>query len=122
MSLETERRPFEEESEFEKLRKAKTAEGWGFLGTDGLTRTKFSKDARFEEVPFQTEEEIKAKQLMNLKNQHPEHDFEIELILDTNTPKLRGYKKILSEEEYKNIIENLRPEDKRYLIFARKKA
>ena len=85
------------ESEFEKLRKSKTAQGWDFIGLERLTMTKFSpKNALFLEVPFQTETQIKEKYLNFAEKQAPSHkfEFEVELILDENTEKLIQISKI----------------------------
>ena len=49
------------ESEFDKLLKGKEAAGWHFTGREGLTQTKFSKEAKFEEVLYQKEDSIKEK-------------------------------------------------------------
>ncbi|MCX6743608.1 MAG: hypothetical protein NT116_05225, partial [Candidatus Parcubacteria bacterium] len=109
------------ESEFEKLSKSKKAQGWDFMGQERLTMTKFSsKDALFLEVPFQTETQIKEKYLNLAKKQAPSHKFEVELILDENTEKLVQIRKISTEEEYINILNNLRDEDKNYFVFIRK--
>jgi len=109
------------ESEFEKLSKSKKTQGWDFMGQERLTMTKFSsKDALFLEVPFQTETQIKEKYMNFAKKQAPSHKFEVELILDENTEKLVQIRKISTEEEYENILKNLRDEDKNYFVFIRK--
>ena len=105
------------ESEFDKLLKSKEAEGWYFMGRERLTQTKFSKEAKFEEAPFQTAEEIKNRYLETAKQQAPSSDFEIELILDENTDKLRRFQEISTDEEYRNVIKTLNSADKNYFIF-----
>jgi hypothetical protein len=108
------------ESGFEKISKSKELEGWHFMGREGLTQTKFSKEAKFEEIPHQTEDEIKKRYLEFVKEQDPSSDFEIELMLDENTDKLRKLRKISTDEEYRNTLENLNPEDKHYLVWMRR--
>lgn len=110
------------ESEFDKLRKNKEAEGWHFAGREGLTQTKFSKDAKFEEVPFQTEDAIREKYLQLVKRGDPSSEFEVDLVLDESTDKLRRFREISTEEEYRNVISNLREADRAYLIFVRRVA
>ena len=108
------------ESEFDKLLKNKEAEGWHFVGKEGLTQTKFSKDAKFEEVPYQTENSIEDKYLQLARQENPFSVFEVDLVLDENTDKLRKFRAISTEEEYRNIINNLREEDRVYYVFVRK--
>jgi hypothetical protein len=75
-----------------------------------LTITTFDKDARFVEKPFQTEEQITAK--------YKRSNNEVELVLAPNE-KMNGLRKILSEEELKQI--ELNDADKNYYVFAREK-
>lgn len=108
------------ESEFDKLRKSKEAEGWHFVGREGLTRTKFSKDAKFEEIPFQTEDSIKERYLQIATQQNPSSEFEVGLVLDENTDKLRRFREISTGEEYQDFLNNLRGADRVYFVFVRK--
>lgn len=119
MSIEKESFPFKE-SHFEKLCKSKEADGWHFMGKEGLTQTKFSKEAKFEEIPYQTEDEIRARYLAEAKQQDPASDFEVELILDENTDKLRRFREIATEEEYRKVLKNLNPADRNYFVFVRR--
>jgi hypothetical protein len=119
MSIEKENLPYKE-SEFDKLLKGKEEEGWHFVGREGLTKTKFSKDAKFEEIPYQTEDSIKEKYLQMAKQEDPSSEFEVDLVLDENIEKLRRFREIGTKEEYHNIITNLREEDRVYFIFVRK--
>ena len=111
---------YHNESEFSKIRKKKEVEGWVQIGVEKLTQIKFSKDARFLEEPFQTEESIKQKYLEQLKKKYSKFKFEIELMLDENTEKLVNLRKIMDEEEYKEALKNINEEDKNYLVWARK--
>lgn len=108
------------ESEFEKVRKIKETEGWHLAGQEKLTETKFSKEAKFEQVLYQTEDEIRTRYLMQAYQQNPTTDFEIELTLDENTDKLRRLRLAVTDEEYRSIIENLNPSDKQYLVWLKK--
>lgn len=119
MSTEKEGFPHKE-SEFDELLKNKKAEGWYFVGREGLTQTKFSKDAKFEEVPYQTEDSIKEKYLQMAKQEDPSSEFEVDLVLDENTDKLRRLREICTEEEYRAIIGNLREAHRFYFVFVRK--
>lgn len=67
MSIEKEY-PAVKESPFDKLRREKEAQGWNFVGREGLTQTKFSGEAKFEEVSHQTEEDIRERYLEIAKN------------------------------------------------------
>ena len=119
MSIKENNFPYRE-SEFDKLLKGKEAAGWHFAGMEGLTQTKFSKEAKFEEVSYQTEDSIKEKYLQLAKQEDPVSEFEIDLVLNENTDKLRRFKGISTEEEYRSIISNLREADRTYLVFVRK--
>ena len=110
----------QKESEFDKIRKNKEAEGWHFMGLEGLTQTRLSEEIKFEAVPYQTEEAIQDKYLKIAKQHNPSSDFEVELMLNEDTDKLRRIRKIATEEEYRNILENLNPGEKQYLIWVRR--
>ena len=84
-----------------------------------MTKTKFSKEAKFEEVPYQTEDSIKEKYLQIAKQEDPVSEFEIDLVLNENTDKLRRFKEISTEEEYRSIVSNLREADRAYLVIVR---
>ena len=118
MSIEENNFPHRE-SEFDKLLKNKEAAGWHFVGREGLTQTKFSKDAKFEQVPYQTEDSIKEKYLQLAKQENPVSEFEIDLVLDENTDKLRRFREISTEDEYRSIVSNLREADRAYLVIVR---
>ena len=107
---------------FEMLIENRRAEGWHYMGLEGLTKTKFSKEAKFEQVPDQTEDSIKEKYLNDAKQQDPTAEFEVDLVLDENTEKLRSFKKISTDGEYQDILTRLRDEDKSYFVFVRKKS
>lgn len=77
------------ESEFDKLVQEKETKGWHFAGREGLTKTEFQKDARFVEAPFQTEDDIKGKYLKIAKAEDLSSDYEVELVLDVNTDKIK---------------------------------
>jgi len=109
------------ESAYDKIIKAKEAEGWVFVKTESLTETQFQKeDARFVEVPQQTEGFIKEKYLRIFKAQNPSGNYEVDLVLNLDTDKLRKLREILNDDEYQKILENLKPEDKEYYVFVRK--
>ena len=110
------------EDPFDRLKKDKEAQGWIIAGHESLTHTKFrSEDARFVEVPLQTEEEIIEKYLQMAKSQDPDSEFEIELVLDENTDTLRRFREMESKEEYNKILENLRDKNKSFIVYIRKK-
>jgi len=44
----------------------------------------------------------------------------VDLILNTDTNKLRKLREMLSDDEYKKVLKNLKPEDKEYYVFVRK--
>jgi hypothetical protein len=98
------------ESPFDRLCKEKEKDGWRYCGYEKLTITTFDRDARFVEKPFQTEEQIIAK--------YKRSDNEVELVLAPNE-KMDALRKILSEEELKQIEPN--DADKNYYVFVREK-
>ncbi|MFA4845177.1 MAG: hypothetical protein WC654_01310 [Patescibacteria group bacterium] len=108
------------ETEFDRLRKNKEAEGWHFVGREGLTIPKLSTEAKFEEVPFQTEDGIREKYLHLAQQADPSSRFEVDLVLDEHTDKLTSLRKILIEEEFRSVIASLRDADKTYFVFVRK--
>jgi len=109
------------ESTYDKLIKSREAEGWIFVKTEVLTETRFQgEDAKFVEKPQQTEESIKEKHLQIIKAQDPSGNYEVDLILNTDTNKLRKLREMLSDDEYKKVLKNLKPEDKEYYVFVRK--
>ncbi len=107
------------ESPFDALCKEKESQGWQYVSREGLTQTKFSKDAKFEEIPYQTEEEIRARYIQEARAKNPTLNFEVDLVLDQNTEKLKKLKSLISPEEYAALLERLNPEDKNYLVFMR---
>jgi len=109
-----------QESDFDSLLRTKESAGWHFMGREGLTRTEFSKEAKFEEVPFQTEEEIKNMYLKIARQQDPTAGFEVELVLDEGSDKLKKLREISTSEKYKSVINNLHPADRKYFVFVRK--
>jgi len=111
---------FNQESEFDKLCKGKALEGWSFIAREGLTQTKFSNDAKFEEVPFQTEKSLKEKYQKIAKGQDPSSDFEVDLVLDENTDKIKRLRSVLDSDEYCRIVNNLNVGDKFYFVFMRR--
>ncbi|OGZ16289.1 MAG: hypothetical protein A3G11_01175 [Candidatus Lloydbacteria bacterium RIFCSPLOWO2_12_FULL_51_9] len=90
------------------------------MGREGLTQTKFSKDAKFEEVPFQTEDAIREKYFQLARQENPSSEFEVDLVLDENTDKLRRIRELSGEEEYRNVLNNLMEADRVYFVFVRK--
>ena len=121
MSPENESYPSYAESELGKLRRSKEAEGWALVGREKLTKTKLSPEARFEEIPFQTEDSIREHYLKQAREQNPGSDFEVELVLDETTDKLLRIHQLVTEAEYREALTKLRDEDKMYLIFVRKR-
>jgi hypothetical protein len=119
MSMEKENFPHDE-SDFDRLCKSKKAEGWHCMGQERLTRTRLSKDVKFEEFPLQMEEEIRARYLETVKKQDPTSEFEVELLLDENTEKLRRLREILPVEEYRDILGKLKDGDKSFLVWVRR--
>jgi hypothetical protein len=103
-----------EDSSFEKLRVEKAKDGWEYAGVEKITMTKFSPEAKFDEILFQNETDIRKKYSNNGK-------YDVDLILDINTGKLQDFKKILTPDEFDKIIKNLKDEDKNYLVFIREK-
>ncbi|OGZ15205.1 MAG: hypothetical protein A3J08_03055 [Candidatus Lloydbacteria bacterium RIFCSPLOWO2_02_FULL_51_11] len=119
--MSTEKEPIpHKESEFDKLLKSREVDGWHFMGREGLTQTKFSKDAKFEEVPFQTEDAIREKYFQLARQENPSSEFEVDLVLDENTDKLRRIRELSGEEEYRNVLNNLMEADRVYFVFVRK--
>jgi len=104
---------------FSKLREQKEAEGWHFFKREGLAQTKF-QDGKFNEIPYQTEDSIKEKYISAMKAQDPSSKYEVDLVLDENTEKLRKLREISSEEEYRGLLDNLHDADKSYFVFVRK--
>lgn len=111
--------PSSSENFSDKLKKIE-AEGWVLVGQEKLTETKFDQEAKFSEVPFQTEDQIKEKYLQRLKNQIPLSNFEILLILNENTEQLARLRQVVSIEEYQKLLKNLKDTKKTYLVYARK--
>jgi DNA-binding MurR/RpiR family transcriptional regulator len=105
---------------FDQLLKNRESEGWQFAGRERLTQTKFSKEAKFEEIQFQTEEDIKKRYLNRAKQEDPSSDFEVDLILDEHIDKLTKLREMSTDEEYQQIINNLAPQDRNYLVFVRR--
>jgi hypothetical protein len=103
--------PFNRQSPFDKLVKEKAEQGWQYVAVEKLTVTKFNtKTATFDEVSFQTEDNIKAK--------YCGENMEVELV-QVPVQKLEDMKKILSPEEFSQL--KLNDEDKEYYIFVKEK-
>jgi DNA-binding MurR/RpiR family transcriptional regulator len=111
-----------DKTSFDRLLEERNAEGWHYIDREGLTRTQFQQDARFVEVPYQTEEDIKNRYLQMAKQKIPQGEYEVDLVPDLNSDKLRRLKETVSEEEFQEITKNLRKEDRVYFVFLRKKA
>ena len=109
-------------SNFETFLEQRRVEGWLYFGSEKLTKTQFSGEAKFEEVPYQTEDSIKKKHEEIAKSQDPSSEFEVELVLDENTEKLRRFRDSSTELEYQDILKNLRDRDKEYFVFVRRKS
>jgi hypothetical protein len=112
---------FGPKSEFTQRLEKKEAEGWVILGEERLTIVKFSQEAKFEQIPLQTEADIISKYRSNLAKQAPGVDFEIELLLNENSADFLKLKEILTPEEYKNALITINPEKKQYIVLAKKK-
>ena len=112
---------FFQKSKFDILRDQKITEGWHFMGMEGLTEIKFSKEAKFEDVTFQTEESIREKYLQIARQEDPSGEFEVDLLLDENTDRLQRFRKTSTDEEYRDILTRLNDRDKSYFVFVRKK-
>lgn len=97
------------------------ASGWIIVGHEGLARTKFSKDARFLPEVFQTADDIRKIYIDKAKQEDPSHEYEIELVLDENTDKLQSIRKVVDENQYKEILAKLKDEDKAFIVFMRRK-
>jgi len=108
------------ESAFDKLLRDKNADGWEFVAREGLTQTNFSDEAKFEETSFQTEDDIRGSYLEKLKQNDPSGEYEVDLVLDQNTDKLKSLRALSADEEFDKILESLNPADKNYFIFIRK--
>ena len=121
MGKEEFQQKFIDKSEFERQINDMESLGWVMVSHESLTRVKFSKDASFIPEPFQTEEDIKIKYLNKAKSENPTSEYEIELVIDQNSDKLRSIKKVVSENEYQEILQNLRDEDKTLIVLMRKK-
>lgn len=119
MNPETFRFP---QSENSKLIEQRKKAGWINVGRESLTETKFQKDARFLEEQYQTEEDIKESYLKAAHAEDPDSEYEVELVLDEHTPKLDRVRKIMNEEEFQTILQQLQPNDRTYMVFVRKKS
>lgn len=60
MKMSVENGPHNKTEYIDPVEKMET-DGWVIVGRESLTRTKFSAEAKFIEVPYQTEESIKAR-------------------------------------------------------------
>ena len=109
------------ESWFDNLLDERAEDGWKLMGKEGLTRAKLSGSGKFEPIPFQTEGDIKATYLEKAQEQDPDSEFEVDLVLDENTQKLRDIRQSSTPEEYQQHLDNLHDYDKSYLVFVRKK-
>lgn len=102
---------FNQESPFDKLLKEQAKQGWHYVAKEKLTITKFnSTTTMFDEVSFQTEDDIKAK--------YRRENIEVELIL-APVQKLEDMRKIMSPEEFAQLVPN--DEDKQYYVFVKEK-
>ena len=108
------------ETEFDKLVHEIESSGWVIVGHEGLARTKFSKDARFLPEVFQTEEDIKEKYLDKARQEDPSNKYEIKMVLDENIDKLQSIRKVVGDDEYKDILAKLRDEDRAFIVFMRR--
>ncbi len=90
------------------------------MARENLTKVEFQEDAKFLEVPKQTEEDIREKYLKIAKENNSDTEFEVELVLDENTHTLKKMREISDDEEYKRMKEGLAPKDRTYLVFIRK--
>jgi hypothetical protein len=108
-----------EYSVFDDLCRRKEIDGWHFVGRENLTRPQFTDKALFEEVQYQTKDQIIEKYLTEAKKQNPTAIFEVELVLDEGTEKLRRLKELATDEEYRYAIENISPADVNYFVFVR---
>ena len=108
-------------SKFDELLEQKRTEGWYYVGMEGLTKTQFSKEAKFEDVVFQTEESIREKYLQIARQEDPSGEFEVDLFLDENTERLRKFRETSTDEEYRDILTRLNDRDKSYFVFVRRK-
>ncbi len=79
-------------------------------GYEKLTVTRFQPDARFLDVPLQSEDDIKKK--------YKNDDTEVELVLAPNH-KLEEIRKILSPEEFAKA--SVPDSEKSYYVFVKKK-
>lgn len=101
------------ETGFEKFLKERVTNGWAYQGKEQLTITKFnSKNGLFEDVPFQTEEDIVRKYKGSDEN------TEVDLVFTPNE-RIKRMQEILSPEEFANL--EITPRDKSYFVFIRKK-
>ncbi len=111
------------ESPFETLLRTKEEDGWIPAGKESLTQTKFrSEDAKFVPEQYQTESAICQKYLEAAKQKDPSSEFEVDLVLDEETEKLRKFRENSTDEEYRHILTKLRPEDTHYYVFIRRKS
>lgn len=105
---------FNEESVFDKMLEEKAKSHWQYIGTEKLTETEFVEGAKFEEITKQDEKKIKERYSQGGK-------YEVELILDMNTQKIRDMRRILTKEEFDKMIKELPDKDRNYLVFRRLK-
>lgn len=93
--------------------------GWVCIGHESLTTVGFSSDAKFEPVPYQTEQDIKDRHTQNILTSLPGRKFEVALVLDENTSLLSNLRKSVDPNEYQQYLRNLRDKDKSFIVFAR---
>ncbi|HEY4496457.1 MAG TPA: hypothetical protein VJC04_03865 [Candidatus Paceibacterota bacterium] len=81
---------------------------------EGLTQTKFSKEAKFEEIQFQTEDDIKKKYGQGEK-------YTVELVFDYDQQWVRDLRRVVSSGEFDNLlkIDNIPPEKRKYFVFVK---
>jgi hypothetical protein len=99
------------DSPFETLIKERASQGWNYIGIEPLTRTKFSHEARFEDVPFQTKEDIKTRYSGGGVQ-------DVDLVLRLS-PKIEELRRLVTPEEFAKL--EIGPQDKSYLVFVRNK-
>ena len=103
-----------EGTSFEKTLAEKAKDGWRYAEKEALTITKFSSEAKFEEISVRSEADIIKKYSENGK-------YDVELVLDTNTQRIQDFRKILTPEEFEDLLKNLSDRDRNYFVFIRLK-
>ncbi len=107
------------ESPSESLIKEREAQGWQYAGKEGLTKTQFQTDARFLEVQYQTEEDIRRRYEECAQAGDFSKKVEVDLVLDIHTDDLQRLRKLHTEEEFQTLLTQLYPKQKNYFVFLR---